>query len=122
MRQKLNDIESGEVLLKNNNNADECYSSVPCWMKPFFWDVDISELDITKNRNYIIARLLSLGDQYTLKWVLETYKQDVILDVVKHSRGLLLKNAMFWKSYFNLNESEMRCFKVFEDMKDIYSF
>jgi len=122
MRQNLNDIEGGEILSKNNNNADICCSNVLCWMKSYFWDVNINKLDVTKNRNYSITRLLSFGDQYTLKWAFDTYERDVILYVVKNSRDLLLKTVLFWKSYFNLNESEIRCFKVFEDIKDIYSF
>ncbi len=95
---------------------------VPCWMRAYFWDVDLSELDVTQNRDYIITRLLSLGDQHTLKWVFDTYERDVIAHVVKNSRGLLLKAAVFWQKYFNLSESEMRCFKVFEDMKNFYTF
>lgn len=96
--------------------------SVPEWMEIFFWDTDIDQLDVDKNSAYIITRLLNLGNQHTLRWLFDTYSQDEILYVVKHSRNLLLKSAMFWKYYFNLQESEMKCFEIFDFMKGIYSF
>ncbi len=41
---KLEDRLHGKILARNNNNPDECYSNVPCWMKSYFWDVDIIKI------------------------------------------------------------------------------
>ncbi|MCF6094260.1 hypothetical protein L1765_09820 [Microaerobacter geothermalis] len=90
--------------------------TIPNEFKSFFWDVDITELDLRQHQIFIIERLLNEGDQRTLRWVFETYTEDEIKEAVCISRGLSLKTARYWQYFFNLKEGEMRCFGTYSMM------
>lgn len=88
------------------------FFSFPKWLKKFFWDVNLEELDLHDHRIFIIERLLNEGDHLALKWLFDTYSKDTIREAIKTSRGLTLKTARCWQNYFGLREDEMRCFGV----------
>ncbi len=43
-------------------------------LKSFLWDVDISEIDIEKNKNYVIERILEYGDVPEVEWLLSNFE------------------------------------------------
>jgi hypothetical protein len=86
---------------------------IPNWMKPYFWDVNLEDLDIIEHHIYIIERLLNEGDHHTLSWVFLTYSEEMIKEAVTVGRGLSTKTARCWQNYFGLKEDEMRCFGKF---------
>ncbi len=93
---------------------------VPKWLKPFFWDVEIGELDTEQHKVFIIERLLNEGNQKTLEWLFKTYSEDDIKEVVMKSKKLTLKTARCWQNYFDLGEEEMRCFGRYWTSPDNY--
>ncbi len=48
------------------------------WLKKFFWDVSLEELDLQKHRRFIICRLLNEGDHHSLTWLFKTYTKEVL--------------------------------------------
>jgi hypothetical protein len=82
-------------------------------MKVYFWDTDITLLDVDKNKVFIIERLLNTGDEKTLSWLFQNYTKDTIRESVAACRGLSIKTARCWQNYFKLKEEEMRCFGIF---------
>jgi hypothetical protein len=82
---------------------------IPSWLKIYFWDVSLEELDPIKHRSFIICRLLNEGDQHSLTWLFTTYSKEVIRDTVKASRSLTVKTARCWQNYFDLKEDELYC-------------
>lgn len=64
---------------------------VPLEFSKLFWDVDFANLDSTKNRKFIIERVLNMGDQDSLRWLCHTYSEEEILDTVKTSKNFLRK-------------------------------
>ncbi|WP_035267360.1 DUF6922 domain-containing protein [Desulfitibacter alkalitolerans] len=84
--------------------------SIPAWLKPFFWDVDVKQLDLKQHQIFIIERLLNEGDHKALGWLFKTYPIEDIKTVVSTSKKLSLKTARCWQNYFGLSEEEMRCF------------
>lgn len=46
---------------------------MPEELKKYFWDTQFEQLDITKNKRYIISRLYCYGDLKAMKWVRENY-------------------------------------------------
>ena len=60
---------------------------MPEELRKYFWDTKFEELDINKNRRYIIARLYCYGDLKAIKWIKETYALDEIKDVAINYRN-----------------------------------
>lgn len=77
------------------------------FLKPFFWDIDISTLDLKIHKQSIISRLFSYGDDEAVKWVLKTYTKQDIIDCAKNSRQFTKKAAEFLKNVYDLKEDEM---------------
>ncbi len=88
----------------------EPHVPIPADFGPFFWDVHIDQLELTRHQRFIIERLLNEGDHHTLHWLFETYSEADIRQTVQISRNLSRKTARYWQYYFNLKEEEMRCF------------
>ena len=86
---------------------------IPERVKRLFWDVRKEELDSKLHRSFIIARILDFGDMDDVKWMLEAYSHDEIIEVVKNRRGISRKSAIFWSVYFNIPRDEIRCLKMF---------
>jgi len=83
---------------------------IPGWLKIYFWDAHIQDLDLKDNCIFIIERLLNEGDQKALSWLFRTYTERKIKEAVLVSRGLSLKTVRCWQNYFDLKEEEIRCF------------
>jgi len=68
---------------------------LPKEFKKYFWDVDFKKLSLKKHLNFILSRLMNLGDQKVLKWLLRLPPK-VIIGVVKKSRELDDKTRNYW--------------------------
>ncbi|MBN2246339.1 MAG: hypothetical protein JW755_10895 [Candidatus Aminicenantes bacterium] len=64
---------------------------------PFFWDIDPTHFDIRKYRDYIIERLLELGDEKAVHWLFMNYSEREIRKVLLMSRSLSVKSRRFWE-------------------------
>lgn len=93
---------------------------MPEYLKEIFWDIDINELDVNKNKRFIISRILSFSKDESAKWMYKTYTDEDILDVAKNSRNLTLKAAIFLKNIYNLSEDEMIYFVNAKKMGNYY--
>ncbi|MDA3814791.1 MAG: hypothetical protein PF549_00280 [Patescibacteria group bacterium] len=74
--------------------------------RSLFWDV--KSVDIEKNKNFIIERILSFGDLDDFFWALDLYGQEEFKKVLLNSRRLDKKSTNFWGNYFNLNQEEWK--------------
>ncbi|MBD3321855.1 MAG: hypothetical protein GF350_12235 [Chitinivibrionales bacterium] len=79
-------------------------------LRPFFWDVDITTLDIVKHRRFIIERLLMFGRPEQVKWVLEHYSREEIVETIKKSKAINRKTASYWSIHFDIPREEIVCF------------
>lgn len=77
----------------------------------YFWEIDPRNLDIQKYKFYVIERLLELGDIKQIKWLLQNFSKKEIIEVVKKSRSISPKSAIFWSFYFNISYDLILCFK-----------
>jgi hypothetical protein len=92
--------------------------SIPEHMAELFWDIDLKSLDPVENSDFIIERVLNMGDEDGLSWLWNGYSSDKILEVVKTSRRISRKTARCWQNYFDLREDEMRCFSTYSMSPD----
>lgn len=81
----------------------------PEFSKAFFWDVDFRSLDTEVDQYFIVERLLEHSDDKSFFWMLNHYPDQLLMEVIKNSRALSRKTGFFWKSYFGLKESELKC-------------
>jgi len=65
-----------------------------------FWDVD--DLSLTKNRDFIILRILNDGTDSDLRTLRELVSENDIRNVVKTKHGLSKRTALFWASYLQI--------------------
>lgn len=84
---------------------------IPKEYKKYFWDTDFDNLDLMKNKNYIIARLYCYGDILEIKWIHNTYSQEEIKEVAKKSRNLNPIVANYLKNKYHLKKEEMAYYK-----------
>lgn len=68
---------------------------LPKEFKKYFWDVEFKKLSLKKHINFILSRLMNLGDQKVLKWLLQ-FPPKVIMKVVRESRELDAKANNYW--------------------------
>lgn len=83
--------------------------SLPDYLRVYFWDIEIEELDLQLHSQFIISRILNEGNDQALKWLFDFYDQETIKNTVKVSRTLSLKTARCWQNYFDLKEEELCC-------------
>lgn len=61
-----------------------------------FWDTDSSRLDLEQNKEYIIERVLELGDENAVSWLVSRYRRSEIKKVLGSSRRISRKSANYW--------------------------
>ena len=65
-------------------------------IQPFFWDADLSKIDIEENKQYIIERILELGDQEAVRWIFSIFSLKEIKKTLEGSRRISQKSKNFW--------------------------
>lgn len=65
-----------------------------------FWDTKFENIDLKKNKIYIIKRILEFGDTGSAKWMFKTYPKNEIIDVLKTSREISDKSVNYWNLLF----------------------
>ncbi|PIP16312.1 MAG: hypothetical protein COX46_03035 [bacterium (Candidatus Ratteibacteria) CG23_combo_of_CG06-09_8_20_14_all_48_7] len=59
---------------------------LPGFLQPFLWSVKIDELDLKKDKIYIINQILAFGDIEALRWLFKNYSSGEIRNVfLNHS-------------------------------------
>ena len=66
-------------------------------IRKYFWDVEPSTLDLQMHKQYIIERILDMGDEAAVSWLRQTYNREEILAVAEKSRRMSAKSKNFWK-------------------------
>lgn len=77
----------------------------------FFWDIKPDKLDAAKYSEYVIERLLNLGDLEAVKWTWDNFGRKKIIAVVKTGRQITPKTANFFIKLLALKPEEVFCFR-----------
>lgn len=85
---------------------------MPVELKKYFWDTNFEELDIEKNKRYIISRIYCYGDLKEIKWLYNTYSEEDIKDTAKNSRNLKPIVANYLRQKFKLKKEEMAYYRM----------
>jgi hypothetical protein len=71
--------------------------NLPDYLKKYFWDCDFNKLSFEKYKFVITERILNLGNEKSLTWLLGRVDKSFIKEVVNISRNLDNKTKNFWK-------------------------
>ncbi len=69
---------------------------LPTSLKPFFWDVDFDTFSLGDFSHFIISRLMEHGDEAALRFLLQTYAAEELLETLKVSRSISRRSRKFW--------------------------
>ena len=77
--------------------------------KDLFWDVKISDIDRQKNKEFVVGRILNLGDIDDYKIANEFYGKKHFQNIAKKVPWLDKKSLNFWSLIFNIPKNEFIC-------------
>ncbi|MGH7204267.1 MAG: DUF6922 domain-containing protein [Candidatus Levyibacteriota bacterium] len=75
------------------------HQPLPPYITQYFWGDDLSQLDLEKNKKYIIQTLLEKGDNEALHWLFSNIDRQTILNFMPELK-LSKKSQHFWNIYF----------------------
>ena len=70
---------------------------LPYAVQKYYWDVPLESIDLNAHRRYVITRLLELGDEVAIAWLLCQYSGTEIKSVIETSRELSPKSRNYWR-------------------------
>ena len=62
-----------------------------------FWDTNPKKIDVKKNAEYVIERVLDFGRDEEVRWLKKFYKKSLIKKVVSNPRRLMPETKTLWK-------------------------
>ena len=80
-------------------------------LKNLFWDFDIEKIDLKKDREFIIERILKYGLPEQVNWLLDNYTEKLIVEVIKKSKNIDKKTANYWAIHFQIPKKNILCLK-----------
>lgn len=86
-------------------------SVLPPSFKDLFWDIDFSSLDVNKNKEFIIERVLDYGDISHFRKIKEIYSLDDVKSVLKKSKTISYKSANFYALILGVPRKEVLCLR-----------
>ena len=82
---------------------------LPIYLKKYFWEVDANDLDSVENPEYIIGRILDCGDVEAGQWMLRTFDQQSVKNVLLRKKGLSPLSANYWGLILNVPKNKILC-------------
>ena len=61
-----------------------------------FWDTNPDKIDLQKNAQYVIERVLDFGNDSEVSWLWKMYDKSLLQKVVTQSRSLMPESKKLW--------------------------
>lgn len=75
-----------------------------------FWDVDVSSVDLDKNRAWMVRRILEKGTLDDWLLLKKCYSKDELRNAVSSLRSLEKKATSFACAVLDLDQTKLRCY------------
>ena len=77
---------------------------LPEFLRSVLWSYDVSRMDTQKDKNLIVEQILNYGAEKELWWLIKTYSDNDIKNVVLHpGRGNWFPNVLnYWFNILNI--------------------
>jgi hypothetical protein len=72
-----------------------------------FWDALAEDIDLQKNKRYVIERVMTRGKMEDFETLLTLYSKEEIREALKESKVLDPKTRHFSSWYFKIPENEL---------------
>ena len=82
---------------------------LPFFLHRYFWDIEAQKLNPQKRPQYVIQRLLEMGDVKAIRWARKNFSQREIIATIKQRRGFSPKTVGFWALFFNIPRQKVKC-------------
>jgi hypothetical protein len=75
-------------------------------LEMLFWDVDFGALDVERDSDFVLPRVLEFGRLQDVGWLIETYGFDRIRQFLRDQGHpeLSARTVIFWRAYFDAKE------------------
>lgn len=77
----------------------------------YFWDVDLSSLDVNRSPRLIIERVFSMGSLKDIRLIMEFYGESKILSILQNVNYLDRKTLNFVSKLFNAPLNTFKCYR-----------
>ncbi|HUD44685.1 MAG TPA: hypothetical protein VMR41_04040 [Patescibacteria group bacterium] len=84
-------------------------TQLPESFRPYFWDVEFDKIDMTKNPQFVLKRVLDRGDTRALLWAISKFDKKNIHELITTSRDLSAKTANFWADMLHVDKNKVPC-------------
>lgn len=84
---------------------------LPQFLKKYFWDAPFEKLDLHKNREYVLKRILDHGDEKAVAWMYGNFEKSEIKKALSDFRGYSQKSANYWALMLDMPREEVLCLK-----------
>ena len=84
-------------------------ASLPKFLSHYFWDIETAGFNPQKRPQYVIQRLLEMGNDQAVRWVRKNFTEEQIKETIRKRRGFSPKTVQFWASFLNIPQKEVRC-------------
>lgn len=78
------------------SNGASGVKKIPQEFQPILWSTNIKNLDLEKDKNYIIHQVLSYGNLQQIKWLFKTYSREEILKIFIESPTPIYTKPIFY--------------------------
>lgn len=75
-------------------------------LRPFFWEIDLSKIDFEENKQYIIERILELGDSDAVQWLFSNVSLLDIKNTLEKRRRISQKSKNLWSIFLEDYQDE----------------
>jgi len=86
-------------------------TSLPKFLHRYFWDIEAGKLNPQKRPQYVIQRLLEMGNEKAVRWVRKNFSEKQIKETLCQSRQISLKTGNFWSLLLGIDRKKIRCFQ-----------
>lgn len=80
--------------------------------KALFWDINFSTIDFSKQKSFIIPRVMDRGAKKDVKLIWHFYGKETIKEILINSRFLEDKTIYFFANLFSIQPEDFRAFKI----------
>ena len=84
-------------------------TQLPDFLRAYFWDVAFDKIDITKNSQFVLKRVLDRGDTKALLWAISVFDNNIIAQLITTSKDISAKTANFWADMLGIDKSQVPC-------------
>ena len=84
-------------------------TKLPKEFKTYFWDTDFNILNPQKHPQFVLSRLLDIGNTQAVRWSLKYYSKQDIKNLITTTKNISRKSANYWAKTLNIKNKQVPC-------------